>query len=62
MVEQDALLHLETLFVVATSDSENVTLVGIIVHHLAGDFLSNTSVVEGTAANHRVKLPFRRAR
>jgi len=48
VVEQDALLHLETLFVVTTGDSENVTLVGIIVHHFAGDLLSDTSVVEGT--------------
>jgi len=48
VVEQDTLLHLETLLVVTTSDSENVTLVGIVIHHFAGDFLSDTSVVEGT--------------
>lgn len=48
VVDQDTLLHLETLLVVATSDSENVALVGLIVHQLAGDLATHTFVVEGT--------------
>ena len=55
-VDEDTLFHLETLLVIATSDSEDVTFVGIIVHHLAGDLLSHSPVVEGSAVNHRVKL------
>ena len=48
-VRHNALLHLESLLVVATGDSENVALVGLVVHDFPADFLSHLLVVEGSA-------------
>jgi hypothetical protein len=47
-VRHNALLHLESLLVVTTGDSENVTLVGLVVHDFAADFLAHLLVIEGT--------------
>lgn len=52
-VRHDALLHLETLLVVTAGDSENVTLVGVVVHDFASDFLAHLLVVEGTTKSSR---------
>jgi len=46
-VDKDTLLHGETLFVVSSGDSEDVTLV-FISHKLSVDFLTHASVKEGT--------------
>ena len=56
VVQEDTLFHLETLLVVTTGDSEDVTLVGIVVHDLTSDFLADSSVVEGAAINKQKYL------
>lgn len=47
-VDQDTLLHLETLLVVAASNSEDVAL-ELFTHDFSVDLLTHSSVVEGTA-------------
>lgn len=51
-VDEDALLHGETLCVVATVDSENVALI-VISQNLTIDFLTHSSVEEGTTVQNR---------
>lgn len=48
MVGHDALLHLESLLVIATSNSEDIALVSLVVHDFAIDFLAHLLLVEGT--------------
>jgi hypothetical protein len=48
VVGHNALLHLESLLVIATSNSEDVALVSLVVHDFAIDFLAHLLFVEGT--------------
>ena len=48
MGEEDTLLHGETLFVVSTSDTEDVTL-PFVTERVSGDFLCDPLLVEDTA-------------
>ena len=47
-VDEDSLLHLETLLVVTAGNSEDVAL-ELFSHDIAFDLLTHSSVVEGTA-------------
>ena len=46
--EEDTLLHGETLLVVSTSDTEDVTL-PFVTERVSGDFLCDPLLVEDTA-------------
>ena len=48
-VDEDTLLHLETLLIVTSANSEDVAL-ELFTHDFAIDFLTHSSVVEGTDA------------
>jgi len=50
-VDQDTLLHGESLFVVSTSDLENVAL-ELFSENFTIDFLALSSVVEGATTHH----------
>jgi hypothetical protein len=53
--QQNTLLHGETLLIVTTRDTENVTL-EFISERIAGDFLGHTLVIETTAKEEDEKL------
>ena len=55
--QENTLLHGETLLVVTTSDTENVTL-EFVTEEITGNFLGHTLIVEATAIECIISISF----